>query len=644
MSDDKPRWQQRFTPLVGEPKERVILGFDIEGAGGPDGFVCGAIAGAYASEFYTERGAMFESLLSHASQGDWIFAHNLEYDLPIVAGEEVFDGELLFKGSGLLWGSYQWGGRRARLYDSGNLFPRWSVAALGEMVGRDKLEAPPGLLGRLGAELGWKDLGEPERVLLERYCRRDAEVVYRAVSALQELLLALGGQLQPTISGCAMDLFRRRFLRAGWPSLGEKANKLVRPAFYGGRVENFAFGRVEGVNVYDVNSLYPAVMATGRFPHPGALRLREGRDAWDLVAGAEGVAKALVDVPELHLPPLPARVDGKLYFPVGELEGCWTLAELRALEERGGTILRLDWILGSEKTFNPFDDYVEQLWKERRGALASDESRAALLKLLLNSLYGRFGLDPDDGLMRVVRLSDNPEWEALRGYKTYDWRGQELAYGPVASRGAPAYVNVLLAAQTAALARLHLLLGLESQAEALVYCDTDSILTTDGLKTGEDLGDWRLQAKGVTADLLGPKEYALHNKVMGEEYVAKGVPARLAQEYLETGAARFRRALGVREALKEHRNPSEWVEVLREARPTLPKRQPSLTQWDQVGDFCLTLPWEYPELVRLHSAPSDWHLARSKSQRPEYHSLWERRLAADLQLPVELLRERPDLA
>ena len=644
MKPSSPPWPLRFTPLVGEPKERSILAFDVEGCGGPGGFVCGAIAGAYAAEFYTERGAMWESLLAHAASGDWVFAHNLEYDLPIVAGEEVFDGELLFKGSGLLWGTYQRGGRRARLYDSGNLFPRWSVKALGSLVGRDKLEVSAGLLGRLGAGVDWGDLEDPERVLVERYCRRDAEVVYLSVAALQELLLSLGGQLTPTISGCAMDLYRRAHLRYEWAAVGEETNRLCRPAFYGGRTENFAFGKVEGVNVYDANSLYPAVQSTGRFPHPSHLRLWEGESAWPVVVRGEGVAQGLVGVPECDVPPLPARLGKRLFFPVGELEGRWTLAELRALEARGGTVLRLDWILGSEKVFSPFESFVEQLWRRRQGSLVSAPQEAALLKLLLNSLYGRFGLDPDDGLMRLVKLSDEWEWEDLRGYKTTDWHGQEVAYGPVASRRAPAYVNVLLAAQTAALARLTLLAGLESQGSALVYCDTDSILTQGALPTGDGLGDWRLQAEGVTADLLAPKEYILHNKTMGEEYIAKGVPARLAQEYLETGAARFRRALGVREALKQRRNPSEWVEVLREAHPTLPKRQPALSPFDQVGDYCLTLPWSYPELVKLHSAPSDWHLTRSKSRRPEYHPLWERRLAADLQVPVELLRERADLA
>jgi hypothetical protein len=264
-------------------------------------------------------------------------------------------------------------------------------------------------------------------------------------------------------------------------------------------------------------------------------------------------------------PRLPARLDGKLYFPVGELEGCWTLAELRAAEARGAAILRLDWIIGSEKTFNPFDDFVEHLWRRRQGSLVSRPPEAALLKLLLNSLYGRFGLDPDNGLMRLIGLPDDWLTDKYRGYKTSQWGNVAVAYGPVASTRAPAYVNVLLAAQTAALARLELLQGLEGQGCALVYCDTDSILTQGALPTGDGLGEWRLQAEGVTADLLAPKEYSLHNTAMGEEFIVKGVPARLAQQYLETGTARFKRALGFREALKQGRNPSEWVEVLRGA-------------------------------------------------------------------------------
>jgi hypothetical protein len=116
--------QEWFKPLRSRPRVRRICAFDVEGRGGPGGFVCGAVVSEAGSEFYLDPESMFRSLLDHGARGEWIFAHNLEYDLPIVAGGRLLEGDLLFKSLGMLWATYPAGERKARFYDSTNLFPR----------------------------------------------------------------------------------------------------------------------------------------------------------------------------------------------------------------------------------------------------------------------------------------------------------------------------------------------------------------------------------------------------------------------------------------------------------------------------------------------------------------------------------------
>jgi len=592
----EPAW---FVPLRGKPKVRELCAFDVEGRGGPGGFVCGAVVSAAGSEFYLDPEAMFESLLEHGARGEWVFAHNLEYDLPIVAGAALLDGDLLFKHEGMLWATYHVGARKARFYDSLNLFPRMRVKALGQLCGRGKLEVGQDVLSGLSGSATWSDLSEGRQSEVRAYCTRDAEIVLLAVEALQAVLLGLGGELHPTIAGCAMDLYRRTFHKWPWQALGEATNGIARGAFYGGRTEAFMLGRIQPVSMYDTNSLYPYVQETARFPFPGALRLETDLQGISTLEGAEGVAQALLTLPEAYVPTLPHRFCGRLFFPVGSMEGVWTIAELLAAQARGAIIHAVRWALYSRKLFNPFAAFVEELWRRRQGYLASDDGRAAIVKLLLNSLYGRFGMNPEGGLWRIFPLALDPGAGETAGFVTSEVNGIPVMAGQVPSGRQPAYVNVLIAAQVAAAARLHLLSALEGQDDRLVYCDTDSIITTGELPTSEALGGWRLQMGQGSADIVSPKEYVLHNATMGERAVAKGVPERLAAEYLRTGQARFQRALSVRESLAHNLQPSEWVEVLRQRREVIPKRCPALAEDPATASLTLTVPWEVSELAEL---------------------------------------------
>lgn len=566
--------QAWFKPLHGAPRERQLLAFDVEGVGGPDGFICGSIVGDTISSFFTDPREMFKALLELGAEGYWIFSHNLQYDLPVLEGDQFPRGSMLFTPTGLLWADYDHWGRRARLIDSRNLFPRMSARALGAMVGAPKLDIDGQIMRRMSKGTPWGHFNGHDQELIRRYVRRDAEIIYLAVSQLQDIALYCGGQLRPTIAGVSMDIYRRKYHKWPWQALGPETNRLARPAYYGGRVENFAYGRVPGVNVYDVTSLYPYVQSRARFPHPGHLKMVLAPRTVSEWIDWEGVAMVRLAVPDQIAPPQPYRFDNRLFFPTGEMSGLWSILEIRENFSRGTQLLGCDWVLGSPTTFNPFSEFIETLFQLRQGYLVSGSSAANIVKLILNSLYGRFGLNPDHGLYQLVDLSEVPDLSKLQGYETHTINNRDYAYGPLPSSRPPDYVNVLFASQITAAARLYLLEELQNQGENLVYCDTDSILTRGTIETGEGLGDWRLELPDVEADLLGPKEYALHNAVVGDKYIVKGVPEEVARAYFQDGAARFQRALGIREALRDGRTPSSWVETYREHSQVLPKRAP----------------------------------------------------------------------
>lgn len=595
MESKKPKlgW---FKANRGKLHTRQVIAFDIEGVGGRGGFVCGSIVGDYIREFHTSRQAMSEALIYYALEGFWIFSHNLQYDLPILEGPDFPAGEMTFTKYGLLWSSYRKGKRKGRIFDSTNLFPRMSVASMGEMVYFPKLELPEEMLRRLANYSAWSDFSRNEQELIRRYCERDSEIVFIAVNNLQELVNRLGGELKPTIAGVAMDLYRRKFHKWPWQVVGPRTNELCREAFYGGRVENFAVGQVSGVSLYDVTSLYAHIQKTARFPHPSKLKL-------DLKPGKrgewlqwEGVAQVEIEIPETFIPMLPFRARGRLFFPFGTLEGWWPICEIRQALEMGAKLKDCNLVIGSPVTFNPFVEFVDTLFELRQYYSAHGSPYADLVKLILNSLYGRWGLDPRGSLFTLVDMDAFDDLEKLRGYSTQIVNNKLLAYGTIETARQPDYSNVLFAAQIAAEGRLFLLDELTRQGEAAIYCDTDSIITSGAIETGSGLGSWRVQMDSGSADLIGPKEYAVHNRFHESSYRAKGIPPRVAQQYLETGVARYLRAVPIREAISKGLDPSTWVETFKSHKTIIPKRYVSQDVSGGSGEWSPTFPYQVEEL------------------------------------------------
>jgi len=588
-----PGW---FKPLEGKPKYHNILAFDVEGVGGEGGFLCGAIVGDYIYEFHTNHKQMKEALLTYGRDGYRLYSHNLQYDLPLIEGGDFPLGKLLFTRVNLLWADYQHHGKRVRVYDSLNLFPRMGVAQIGRMSGVEKIELLPEIMERIMRGTPWSSFLYQDQEAIRRYCCRDAEIVFLAVSQLQEILRNLGGELKGTLPGCAMDLFRRVYQKHPWAVLPEGVNKASRIGYYGGRCENFAAGLVEGVNAYDVTSLYPALMRVIEFPLPQRMRVELKPTMGGEWENWEGIAYAVIEMPDYFIPLLPYRKEKRCFFPTGRMEGAWPIRELLRAVDYGAVLRKVEWVLGAEDTFNPFARFVEDLYRTRQYYLDEGSINSNIIKLLLNSLYGRFGLIPEGGLYNLVHLDGSVDLSEYEGYTTHVINNQVFAYGMIREIRYPDYANVFFSAQVTGHGRIFLLDELVRQGEQVVYCDTDSILTRGTIAIQDGLGGWRCTMEGGTADLISPKEYALHNAVLGDRYHAKGIPDSLAAEYIKTGSARFYRAIGLREALNSTVKPAQWVETFRTHRQVVMKRWAFDEKEKSGGDYCVTFPWPVSDL------------------------------------------------
>lgn len=591
-----------FTPLSGQPRRRSFVAFDVEGVPGPHGFWCGACYSERGPMWTTDPECLWRYLTSSLHGSAWRAAHNLEYDLSVLNLKQLLSAGSIMSPSGLLWhvtGDEH--GDPIKLIDSLKLFRAMSVRELGELVGYPKLELSDDYILLMKNGYPWQALSGAEQATIQAYNTRDAEIVYRALHLFQDQILALGGELRETLAATSHDVYRRVYMPKAWPRIGPKTNASARLAFYGGRVEPYRMGISQGVNIYDANSLYPYAMQEERFPYPGSLDLMvPGRVPPDLDK-LEGCISCQVQTPESLIPPLPARLGTSLYFPTGEWQGVFMINELRYALTQGVQLGKIHWMIATRHTFNPFKEFVGHLWSLRQQYRQLNSPSEHLIKLLLNSHIGRYGVKADQPLTCLEIIHDKFDPQRDQGLIWEQWGLLDYIERPISEVGDPLYANVFFPAQVAARARIMLHESMQRAPDQLVYVDTDAIFTQDALPLSNELGGWKLKMEGGTANLLGPKEYEVIDAYMNCLIHAKGIPPALAHEYLMIGQVRFEQALSIRQAKARRLLPGQWVETVKTRHDPYPKRRPMEEQLPY-RSFVQTEPWRYSDLEWLYQS------------------------------------------
>lgn len=254
---------------------------------------------------------------------------------------------------------------------------RVSLAMLGDSVGVKKVSMPE----KKASKSKWDD-----------YCKTDVNILRKSVTRLFDFIVDndLGnfGLSAPSI---AMNAFKHKFLKPNQVFIHDntKVLELERECYYGGLVHNYYIGKVKNkVYCYDINSLYPSVMLEkmptkylGTITNPSIKEVKR-------YLGKYGVA-AYVEI-DNDKEPYPLRHEGKLIEATGNYHTALCGPELkRAIDTNSvkeihyAAYYALDYL---------FVDYVKYFWNLRKIAKSkNDYVGDTFAKLLLNSLYGKFG-------------------------------------------------------------------------------------------------------------------------------------------------------------------------------------------------------------------------------------------------------------
>jgi hypothetical protein len=372
-----------------------------------------------------------------------------------------------------------------------------------------------------------------------RYLERDCVALLRKIKQFHGYF---GRKL--TVAGAAMGKLKEAVEVAHgrpWRQVLQRLtladDKRFRPFFFGGRVECFEQGVIrEDLKYHDTVSMYPDAMAHNQHPtgHGGTFRGQTAIDDRTDFAIIEATSHGA----------LPWRDDrGRLRFPHGRGLFHATGHEIRAGLETGRlTIHRLDAAVYSTVRTD-FKSFVNAYFSLRMQADADGDMDAKYrFKIVLNSSYGRFSLQPDDLYSWRCELDNgsNADRQALldAGYEPAQ-TGPELGNGtriimwrrPAEDADKKlAIMNVCTGASITGAARAKLLRAIHA-AERPLYCDTDSLICRSlDMPTGSALGDWKVEALGDKLAIAGKKLYAMFADGNMVKMASKG--ARLTAEQI----------------------------------------------------------------------------------------------------------------
>jgi hypothetical protein len=441
---------------------------------------------------YTSIADFLDGELIPANAGKWYYAHAgglfdltfvLHHILEHCPGDYVI--EAAFSGSAAIITKFRKGRHTWTFCDSFWLL-RDSLRNIGKWLGLEKG----------GAEGSADVFYAPLNVLMD-YNERDCRILHRAIAMFEEVVLDLGGQLEKTVASTALKLFRMAYLKRGI-QVRNDVNTSARLAYVASRVEVFQ-KQVRDANYYDINSSFPYAM-THVMPgnYKGSSRRLQESELF--------LADVTLEVPESEVPPLPFRTrSGRIFFPWGTWRGWICNPDLELLADCGGRILRVHHC----KTFHPFgdlQDYAQDIYERRMNA--TDDAWKQILKILLNSLYGKFAESERKGKI-VVNPSDRlmARPDALPGGsgKRYVMPG---VYEFIEDRRVP-HAHVPLSMHITAIARSVLTRYMRT-ASVVYYCDTDGFAcdSADVFPTGKELGKLKLEKVIESGHFEAPKLYA----------------------------------------------------------------------------------------------------------------------------------------
>lgn len=467
----------------------------------------------------------FLDFLTNKFDRAWFVTFNLAFDGVVICRMlkgKGFNVSYVIAGSRIIRMTIRKGHLKWILMDLKNLLPIGSLEKVGEVLKIPKMEKPPYLGER-------KPNTIQEKRYFELYAVKDAEICYKGAKMVYDEF----GVFKTTSAGLAIRIFRGNISKrpeynfCAFKKFGVLNDNIIdkfRLGYHGGRTECFIRGvNVEDVEGYDINSLYPFVMANKEYPFV----MKHYKHKYDVDLDYFGLANCIVKVDD-DFPLLSTKKvleDGieKLVFPNGTFQAWFTYAELQEMENSNtGKIEKViesyEWQNNKEMMFQPFKKYVDYFYDKKIKAVSEQSEKATLYKILLNALYGKFG---EHGAVRFLNMDGDFILSDNLAHDRKAW-----------------YHSVVLAAYITAYARIENWKILKNcNPQKLYYTDTDSFYTSENLKNlvSDKIGALKIEdsAKRGRACFIRSKFYMFNDDVIMKGFQVREGSAQIKMSIFE---------------------------------------------------------------------------------------------------------------
>lgn len=342
----------------------------------------------------------------------------------------------------------------------------------------------------------------------------------------------------------------------------------IKRAFFGGRTEPCCLYKKltkkekkqgKEIRYVDITSLYPTVQFLDMLP----FNKPEWRDVPKINGGTpsgvldSGFYEVDITPPnDLLHPVLPERKDNKLCFDLIEkVEKVYTHLELNKAIEKGYKITKIHKYLYMDMTNELFKGYIGTFFKLKcysddkpedmdmfidfhksigieldPNKFVPNKPLKSMFKLLLNSLWGKFGMKKDQKANKYVSCPNEFQKMITRAWN------KEIELNSINKVNTQCEIdnevfiqftelkdnktslpttNVAIAAMTTSNARLRLYKEMDALGERVIYSDTDSIIflydpTKYNTPIKGGLGNWTAETKSPIVEVICPlsKTYA----------------------------------------------------------------------------------------------------------------------------------------
>ena len=386
---------------------------------------------------------------------------------------------------------------------------------------------------------------------LTKYCENDTVALYQIITKFAgEVfdLYSLDITKYPTLPSITMAAYRINYLPPNTvPLIGSRLHYTLKQAYYGGITDTYR-PRGENILSYDVNSLYPFSMHEYEMPIGNPVKFVGNPTCID--NNPFGFFKVKVTTPlKINVPILPTKIKTsgglRTICPVGSWTGWYFSEEIRNAEKYGYKFEIIEGYLFKKRKL--FPAFIGKLYKIK-SSLNSSDPRYMIAKLFMNSLYGRFGMNPINEVSEIV-----PENESeiivktkknvkviplLSGYVLVNYEKEN----PENPSSSTENISVPIAAAITAYSRIVMTYYLNKYRDNIYAVDTDGIKVDLKLSPSEVdnkiLGKMKFEYKFKKAIFPAPKVYSgiLEKPYKGQSEITKvkGVKIPLSYHQIES--------------------------------------------------------------------------------------------------------------